>query len=344
VNLRNATVLLFVFIISSISATARLRLLEGSYSFVNKSIHAVTVTRLLSDEKVLDHGTSLYPYQSASIMNLDMFPYTLPKSFTVEYEDSDGKWHTDKLDTSWITQKKSKSGEIYFVYTSEQNFCLKIYLETGGDKMRLDGLLLPDEDSSDYKKYKELACASIDGNTQRVRELLTNGAAYYWPNLPSGLTPLGWAVRWNHVETFEVLFQKMPKDFYPYEFYWCIKMAAQNGELEILKRLLESDLANNVPSFPLQEIFYDSCYHSNPNSTDVLKLLLDHYKVGIDFKTRDYGHTLLFIAIDSRDLKLIKWLLDQGANPNAKLEDGTTPLQRTRTEEIRKLLTSYGAK
>lgn len=172
--------------------------------------------------------------------------------------------------------------------------------------MRLEGKLLPDEDNPTFKSYKELVRASIDGNAQRIHELLANGVPYTWPNQPEGLTLLGWSVRWNKKEAFDVLIEQMPKDFYPYEYYWCIQIAAQDGELEILKRLLQSPLANDIPKFQLQEIFYHACYHPNSNNIETVKMLLDHFKVGVDYKTRDFGHTLLFVAIDSGDAKLIK--------------------------------------
>jgi hypothetical protein len=324
---------------------AGLQLKDGEYCFCSTSTNEVLVTRFLSDGKELMSCGALNPYQHASVYNDRMFPWTLPQAFQIEYQNSSGMARTDKLDTTWIKLKKAKEGTVYFIYTPEEKFILKIYLPNGDDDVgtRLDGKLLPDEDDPAFKTYKELARASIDGNAQRIRELLANGTPYVWPNEPVGLTPLGWSVRWNRQEAFNVLIEKMPADFYPYEYYWCIQMAAQDGELEILKRLLQSPLANEIPKFQLQEIFYHACYHPNTNNIETIKILLDHCKVGVDFKTRDFGHTLLFVAIDSKDVNLVKWLLEQGANPNAKLQNGDTPLKRTRSEAIKKLLVDHGA-
>ena len=49
------------------------------------------------------------------------------------------------------------------------------------------------------------------------------------------------------------------------------------------------------------------------------------------------------MAIDSKDVNLVKWLLEQGANPNAKLQNGDTPLTRARSEAVKKLLIDRGA-
>jgi ankyrin repeat protein len=61
-------------------------------------------------------------------------------------------------------------------------------------------------------------------------------------------------------------------------------------------------------------------------------------------KTRDFGHTLLFVAVQSDDAELVKWLLTQGANPNAKLQTGDTPLKWVRSETVKKLLIDNGGK
>lgn len=291
----------------------------------------------------------LNPYQHASIYDEDMFPWTLPQYFQIEYQDSNGVTQTDKLDTTWIKLKKAKQGTVYFVYTPEKKFVLKIYLPAGDNDFRFNGKLLPDEDNPAFKSYKELIRASIDGDTQRIRELLTNGAPYTWPNEPVSGTPLLWSVRWNQKEAFDILINQLPKDFYPYEYYWCIRMAAQDGHTNILARLLQSNLAKEIPKSQLQDIFYNACTHAEADNTktndiEVLKILLKQFNVGIDYKTTDYGHTLLFVAVQSDDTELVKWLLMQGANPNAKLQNGDTPLKWARSETIKQLLIDHGGK
>ena len=226
---------------------------------------------------------------------------------------------------------------------------MKIDLTTGDNDLRFNGKLLPDEGNPDFKSYKELIRASIDGNAQQIRELLTNGTSYAWPNEPESLTPLGWTIRWNRQEAFDVLISRLPKDFYPYEYYWCIRMAAQDGQTNILARLLQSNLAKEIPKSQLQDIFYNACSHAKADNTktndiEVLKILLKQFNVGIDYETSDYGHTLLFTAVQSDDVELVKWLLTQGANPNVKLQNGDMPLKWARSETIKQLLIDHGGK
>lgn len=109
-----------------------------------------------------------------------------------------------------------------------------------------------------------------------------------------------------------------------------------------LKKLLQSDLAKEIPEKPLQEIFYDTCYHRKTPET--LEILLEHFKVGADYKVRDYGHTLLFVAVQANSPELVRWLLARGANPNAKIQNGDTPLKWARNETVRKLLLDNGGK
>jgi len=347
-----ATVALFsvgLITLLSLPAFAGLRLHDGDIDFINETTNAITVNDVLSDGKESNFDYPwLAPYQGKGFYDVNMFPYTLPKTFQIIYQVG-GIVQTDKLDTTWIKTKRAKDGTIYFILTPAQKFVLKVYLRANDDDtgMRLDGLLLPDEDNPAFKSYKELVRAAIDGKAQHVQELLSSGVPYTWPNEPVGLTPLGWSVRWNQQEAFNVLIEIMPKDFSPDEYYWCIKNAAQDGCTNILKRLLQSDLAQNLRESWLQDIFYSACSHNHAdpartNEIVVMKMLLDHFKVGVDCQTSAAGHTPLSVAVDHNDMELAEWLLSQGANPDAKLKDGT-PLNGTRNPAMRKLLASYSS-
>src|SRR5207244_2307843 len=130
--------------------------------------------------------------------------------FQVEYKDERGTRHTEKLDAAMVkkaldSNKTATDATIYFVFSSEQKFVLKLYLESGGESMRLDGNLLPDEGNPAFKAYKELVRSAIDGNAKRAQELLSEGTPYAWPNDPISLTPLEWSVRWNRKSAFDVL-------------------------------------------------------------------------------------------------------------------------------------------
>jgi hypothetical protein len=347
-NLRVKIAAACLMVIWVLPATAALRLYDGEVCFYNNSTNGILLNAILCDGKERFPSCGiLNPDAQPTVYDERMFPFTFPHVFEIHYWDSNRNLITNKLDTGWVKLQKAKLATIYFIFTSKQQFILKIYLDTGESVSWIDGKLLPDEEDPVFKSHKELIRASIDGNAQRVRELLGNGSPCTWPNNPVSMTPLELSVRWNQKEVFDILIDRLPNDFYPYAYYNCIRMAAQDGHTTILKRLLENDLARNVPDFPLQQIFYGACDHlktdpARTNDVEVVKMLLEHFKVGIDFQTSDYGHTLLFGAANSGDIDLATWLLAQGANPNAKLQNGETPLGFTRNEDMKSLLREHG--
>lgn len=351
-NLRTKISFISIICVIHFSALATLYLHDGEFYYCNKSTNEIVVTDVVCDGKrtILPCGI-LVPDGNASIYDSDMFPSHIPRSFEITYQDSQGIKHTNKLDSTWIKIKKAKEGKIYFIFTPEQKFILKIYLHTGDvtDDFRLNGQLLPDEDNPAFKSYKELVRAAIDGNALRIRELLDNGTPYEWPNEPVSVSPLMWSIDENRQEAFDVLIDRLPKDFYPYEYYSCIQGAVVKGYTNILNRLLQSQLANKIPDDALQRIFDQACTHTKAdkarnNEVEVLEILLAHCKVGIDYQVSDYGHTLLFVAVQNDDAELVKWLLAQSANPNAQIQNGDTPLKWARSEEIKKLLIAHGGR
>ena len=104
-----------------------------------------------------------------------------------------------------------------------------------------------------------------------------------------------------------------------------IIQAAENGDIEILKILLES--STQIP----RASFWSNCYNiaflslsraAQNGSTEMLKLLLDY---GASAEKKDLG-TAFIEAILNRNLEMIKMLLDAGVNVNIKDDNGFTPL------------------
>ncbi len=54
---------------------------------------------------------------------------------------------------------------------------------------------------------------------------------------------------------------------------------------------------------------------------------------------RDYGHTLLIVATQSDNPQMVKYLLNNGANKELKLENGNKAIDFATSESTRKLLT-----
>ncbi|KAL2202471.1 hypothetical protein CC79DRAFT_1313249 [Sarocladium strictum] len=82
-------------------------------------------------------------------------------------------------------------------------------------------------------------------------------------------------------------------------------------------------------------------------SIEVVQLLVNKYKVALDqFCRHEAPATALAIACHKGHEAIIQFLLDQGANPNARREPQPTPLQQACEEassEIAALLLAYGA-
>ena len=69
-----------------------------------------------------------------------------------------------------------------------------------------------------------------------------------------------------------------------------------------------------------------------------LQALVKHFDLGIDYKVRDYGHTLLFFAVQADKPDFAKWLISQGANKEAQLQDGSRPIDCERSELMKEIL------
>ena len=92
---------------------------------------------------------------------------------------------------------------------------------------------------------------------------------------------------------------------------------------------------------PLAMLF-DAVDRDENTQFEILRLFISK---GADVNiVDDEKYTLLMGAAGNDDLETVKMLLDAGANPNARDEDGETAIDKTDSEEIKRLLISYGAK
>ena len=63
----------------------------------------------------------------------------------------------------------------------------------------------------------------------------------------------------------------------------------------------------------------------------------------LNFRTRSTGLTPLFAAIQTKNIKVVRALLDAGANPNQIDRNGCLAIHHTKSEEVKNLLKSKGS-
>ena len=128
--------------------------------------------------------------------------------------------------------------------------------------------------------------AAVDGDVERVEQLLIGGADVNAPDADDEGTPLQWAMFTN--------------------------------QTNVVRLLLEYGANPNIDGplgTPLQVAI------SRGNS-EMFQLLLDH---GAD-PNRGVGSTPLYTATQKGSLEVVELLLARGADPTLATDDGTTPL------------------
>jgi ankyrin repeat protein len=310
-----------------------------SVAFSNHSTNSIWVERILCD------GT-LFPAPCGALSpggskaSVAMFPSSIPNVFRIEYEKSNKMLMADipASDARAAIDAAKPANEItlHFIYSDQENFILKIYFDRGEESLRLDGELWPDEKEPLFQRYKELVRSAYSGDSERAKQLVSSGAPLVWKNEPITLTPLEWSVRWDHLETFKLLMSAIPDDYPGYNYANCLKVAARDDVTEILELLLSSPHAKAIPADSLQDLFYSVCSSAQKLST--LQSILKCYNVGVDFKVRDYGHTLLFVAVQADNHEFARWLISQGANRDAMLESRRRPIDFARSKTMEDIL------
>ena len=309
-----------------------------SVSFSNSSTNEIWVTRVLCDGKnssILACGV-LGPGNGAKVL-VDYFP-KIPAEFAIQYR-SGTEERVDKIAGARVSEllkaaARSQDITLHFIFSRSGHFVAKIE-GSGKESSPYEKNLWPDEQDPNFHRYKDLLRAAYDGNAERVGKALEDGVPFAWPDNPLGLTPLEYTVRWNHAAAFEVLIKRVPEDYPVYAYAKCIKLAVHENLIAILRELLSHSFADRVFGERLQDIFYEACYSGRP---EALELLLKRYPVGIDYKVGDYGHTLLFAAVQGRNPAVVEWLMEHGADRNATLRNGSKPIDWARDEKIRQLL------
>ncbi|MBQ4875235.1 MAG: ankyrin repeat domain-containing protein [Rickettsiaceae bacterium H1] len=186
---------------------------------------------------------------------------------------------------------------------------------------------------------EQLLVAVEIGNYQEVESLLSKGAEinYYDYNY---YTPLHLAAQDNHVDIAKLLLDKGAKFMFHSLWETPLTIAIRNSNLEIARLFLNqaNKLKLSFPKNQKQELFDQFRKVANVREDNKLSLI-----VNLSDSTRK---TELHKAIDVKNIKIVKLLLDSGALINAKDQFGGKPLHYSvlkQTKEITRLLLEYGA-
>ena len=313
----------------------------GDVSFSNYSGQQIWVDKVFYDGKQLPAPVGILCGGGGGKASMDMLPYPLPKKFTLYYQ-KDGKNIQEEIDTSSVEKyfpKGSSARRDYtlnFIYTSQGKFILKVEFRKDLGGHFSESYLYPDEENPLFLKYKELCKAAGEGDAFKVKRHLAERTPYYWNENPIGLSPLEMSVRWGKKDAFLVLIENITENYPDRPFVNCLKLAAQDNYDDILAVLLENPRSSKVTKEDIGNILYAACTHGKSVST--MQMILDHYKLDVNFKTSDYGHTLLYTAVLDDNLDFARWLIGKGADVNAKLKTGVSPISQARSAEMKKLL------
>ena len=269
-----------------------------------------------------------------------MFPNPFPRSIQINYK-IDNESHTQSIDLSeqiaFFKKNRSKEVTLYIIYTAEGNFISKIHIDTGGDSLRLEGYMHPDENDLSYQSYKNVLKATLSNDVKSLKELKSSGAPFIWKNEPVSNSTIEWACLRGNSEIVDII-EQTGTIFPSYTYANCIKLAAQDDNAEILRKLLVPKYTSGITNRSLQSILYATVSLNTKSSPGTLDILLKHFELSPNYRVRDYGHTLLIVAAQSGKKDMVEYLLNIGADKELSIQSGEKAIDLALDPEINELL------
>ena len=202
------------------------------------------------------------------------------------------------------------------------------------------------------RDHPALLLATSRGYTSVVKLLLEGGADLNSRTDDTKSTALHLATERNYTDIVKLLLEYgADKNAIDEEGKTALIIAAQKGFLEVVKLLAPDEDYKE----PILELLYDRRYQRKRNTEYIMKKsksVMLRSEVDINVRDRDGTTALMYSIIhgnfqDNRDqFKLVKWLLDHKANPNAQDVYGITALTFATVgcyANVINLLLDYGA-
>lgn len=179
--------------------------------------------------------------------------------------------------------------------------------------------------TTDHLERSALHSSVSSGHTEVVRALIRRGADVNARHRGDAMYAVLDAVRFGHTETLHALLEAGARlsDVTTDEGYTALHIAASQGHLGLLRRLLNKNLSLDINaktvegSTPVNTATY-------AGRVDVVRMLLDR---GANASIVDSaGWTPLHWAVEGNHPRIVKILFEHGADPSAESADGDTPL------------------
>ena len=203
----------------------------------------------------------------------------------------------------------------------------------------------------DMMGYTPLTLAIGNKNSEMVKLLLSNKANINHKSKRTGYTPLMEALNSNYIDMAKLLIEQGADINIKSNDGSTALIIAAGRSKEVVELLLSKGADINVRTIYNLGVFTNCVMgiYVGYVSYDLAELLLEKGADINEESTNEYvsGETPLFIAAGEDNEELVRFMIKNGANVNAKSKKGKTPLsvaEKSGNKNIIELLKSNGAK